>query len=202
MDQADIQKYCHLMEEVKLRVWTIDDLLISQPPFKYQTAKIESIGLQFRKVLELIAFGSLVSNKEVYMQTYDNFSKAWNAELILKDLERVNPDFYPVPILEHRQAQGEVAAHIEPVKENFLTRKQFVMVYKKCHAVVHASNPNGSKFDPALFESRFPKWRELIVNLLRSHTIRLVGSEAFYLIHMQERSDARVHHYTCEPKTP
>jgi hypothetical protein len=200
MQADDIQKYLALIEEIKLRVKAIDGLLANANSDSPQFISIESIGLQFRKVLELIAFSSLISNKVVYTAAYDDFSKTWNAELLMKDLERVNPDFYPQPVIEHRNPEVGVTAMLEPMKSGFLTLKAFVKVYKKCGALVHASNPNGSKLDYKFYSSRFPIWREEIVNLLKSHRIRLTGSESFYLIHAEERHNGKAHHYTLEPK--
>ena len=200
MQADDIQKYLTLMEEVKLRVKAIDALLAKASPDIPQFVSVESIGLQFRKVLELIAFGSLISNKSAYTGMYDDFAKTWNAELLLKDLERVNPDFYPQPVLEHRNPEVGIDAKLESMKSGFLTRKAFVKVYKKCGALVHASNPNGSKIDYLFYSSRFPIWRQEIVNLLRSHRIRLTGSETFYLVHVEERHDGKARHYTLEPR--
>ena len=37
----------------------------------------ETIFLQMRKVCELIAFGSLIANKELYSQHYETFAEDW-----------------------------------------------------------------------------------------------------------------------------
>ncbi len=60
-ESLDIAQYCDLMEEVKTRVEAINQL-IEMPGITIRT-RVESICLQLRMLLELIVFGSLVSNK-------------------------------------------------------------------------------------------------------------------------------------------
>jgi hypothetical protein len=52
----------------------------------YKATTIESVYLQFRKILELIALGSLVANKNEFSKVYNDFAKCWNAQYLLKDL--------------------------------------------------------------------------------------------------------------------
>ena len=63
----DIVKYCDLMEEIKLRMNVIDFFIYGRGHALYPTPTLESGCLQLRKVLELIAFGSLVANKGAYI---------------------------------------------------------------------------------------------------------------------------------------
>jgi len=75
MIKPDIVKYCDLMEEIKRRTAVIDFFLVGDGHALYQPPTIESVGLQSRKVLELIAFGSLVANKESYSAAYARFAE-------------------------------------------------------------------------------------------------------------------------------
>ena len=95
MKQADIAKYCTLMEEIKKRTQVIDIFLSGSSHALYKATTIESVCLQLRKILELIALGSLVANKEMFSNVSTQFAKCWNAELIFKDIERFNSEFYP-----------------------------------------------------------------------------------------------------------
>ena len=58
MSEPDIQKYCDLMEEIKRRTSVIDFFLSGSGHALFQPITLESMGLQLRKILELIAFGS------------------------------------------------------------------------------------------------------------------------------------------------
>jgi hypothetical protein len=60
---TDIEKYVASMKEIELRTEVIDLCMSGQREARYDTTTIETIGLQFRKVFELIAFASLASNR-------------------------------------------------------------------------------------------------------------------------------------------
>lgn len=62
------------METVKLRTALIEDIMKGKCNLP-DVPLIESAALQFRKVLELIAFGSLVANEKVYKATHADFAK-------------------------------------------------------------------------------------------------------------------------------
>ncbi len=187
------------MEEIKRRTNVIDFFASQQGHALYQATTIESICLQLRKILELIAMGSLVANKAEYSKAYADFSKHWNAEYLMKDIARVNPNFYPEPIIEKPSQQEGVKSDWEKREGDFLTKEDFIKVYKKCGAIMHAGNPYGSHVDYSWYEKNFPLWRQQIINLLNAHTIRLVNDPHLYLVHMQEERDERVHHYIFAP---
>ena len=63
----DIAQYCALMEEVKSKVESINQLM-EVPGLTIRT-RVESISLQLRMLLELLVFGSLVSNKDVWRKS-------------------------------------------------------------------------------------------------------------------------------------
>ena len=68
--------------------------------------------LQVRKILELVALSSLVANSKLYTKTYEDFARHYNAELILRDLERINSDFYPRPVTQSKSEQPGVDHHL------------------------------------------------------------------------------------------
>lgn len=187
------------MEEVKRRMNVIDALHADNGRILYEATAIESIYLQFRKILELVAMGSLVANKKVMTEAYENIEKSWNAEYILKDIKRLNPEFYPKPILEKQSSTPEVVSDWEDRGDDYLTQKEFVKLYKRAGAIAHADNPLGKKTNYGSYKSQILVWRQKIMNLLNSHQIRLVGDENIYLIHMKEDRDDKVHGYTFAP---
>jgi hypothetical protein len=99
-----MNRYAALMEELKLRMDLITRLLSGKDKLPISPT-YEMIALQFRKMLELIAFGSLIANKKAYEAVHRRFAEEWNANRLLKQLENVNPSFYPVPVV---QVKGDV----------------------------------------------------------------------------------------------
>jgi hypothetical protein len=200
MSEPDIVKYCNLMEEVKRRISVIDFFFsraaIPRPP------TIESIGLQFRKIVELVAFGSLVANRDAYSVVYSGFTKDWNAGELLKKLERVNPDFYPKPIVELPSGKEGIKSRFVLRGPDYLSKQDFVEVYGRCGVLMHAANPFGSGIDYSYYEQKIPIWVAQVVNLLNSHEIRLINEPGLWLIHMKEERDDNVHNYIFKPLLP
>lgn len=139
--KSPIAQYADLMREIKRRIEVVDFFLEGHGHALYQPTTTESICLQLRQVLELIAFSSLCANQQAYSAAHADFASHWNAEYLLRDLARINPDFYPKPVLEvPSSAPGVKIDHVER-KDGFLTKDDFVKVYKKCGGMMHARNP-------------------------------------------------------------
>ncbi|MCP9773824.1 hypothetical protein KBY66_14590 [Synechococcus sp. Tobar12-5m-g] len=143
-----------------------------------------SAGLQVRKVLELIAFASLIANVQEYSRQYSEFSKHWNARYMLRDLARINPDFYPQPIVQAPSQQPGLAMEWNERPDDYLSRDRFEIAYEQCGGLMHADNPYGSLTDLDGYKSSIKAWRNQIVNLLNAHTISLSGETNLYLFQM------------------
>lgn len=187
-------KYASVMKEIKLRVKVIDHFSLGTSNALYVPTTVESIYLQFRKILELVAFGSLIANKDIYSQVRESFAKDWNARLLTKDLCRVNPNYFPRAIHE-REPEGTEKGNVFIDRVDALTESEFVDLYERCGRILHADNPFGSKADWKRYQQDIMQWRQKLLSLLNSHTIRLIDENRFYLVHMKEESDDEVHWY-------
>jgi len=198
MSERDIVKYCDVMEEIKLRM-NVVDFYLSGKGSLYEPPMIETVGLQFRKILELVAFASLVANQAEYSTAYTDFAKHWNAGDLIKNLERINSNFYPRPIVEVLPKAPSEIRRTEARPMDYLDKKKFVEIYGRCGVLMHAANPYGSSIDYGFFKQEIPKWRDQLINLLNCHEIRLVGELGYYIIHMHELGDDKVHFYRFQP---
>ena len=198
MGEPNMEKYCDVMEEIKKRISVIDYYLRGAHAV-YMPPTVESVGLQLRKVLELIAFASLVANRDSYAAAYAKFASHWHAGRMLADLEQVNPDFYPKPVVEaplsESHANPNVLHQLRDRDPDYLSRGEFETAYGKCGALAHAENPYGSRIDYDYYLKQVPAWRNQVINLLNNHKIRLVNEKEFYLVHMKEDRDDKVHYY-------
>jgi len=98
--RADNVVYANCMEKVRQRVSTIHWLVATARSFRTEHFLItESVFVQFRKTLELIAFASLSAHRKQYSEAYANFQLHWRAKDMLKAVKALNPDFYPIPLL-------------------------------------------------------------------------------------------------------
>ncbi|MFH1217773.1 MAG: hypothetical protein V1706_14860 [Pseudomonadota bacterium] len=185
MKPDNIQKYISLMAEIKRRTLVVDSFTQGKTHSVYKATTVETIYLQFRKILELIAMGSLVANKKEFSKIHTKFSNYWNAEKIINDIEKLNSNFYPTPIKQNPCEEPEIKSRFEKIPDSkHLTKSDFVSLYKKCGAILHAENPYGKKIDYDSYNSMAVVWRQKIRNLLNAHEIRLINDENLYLIQM------------------
>lgn len=92
---SEIETYVRSMAEVRQRLGVVRAGLGGQIGTGHEAFNAELVFVQLRKVLELIAFGSLCANRAKYSDMHCNFAQHWNTKRLLADLERVNPHFYP-----------------------------------------------------------------------------------------------------------
>lgn len=201
-NDPDIEKYCGLMEEIKLRMSVIDFFIFGKGHAVYEPPTLESATLQLRKILELIAFGSLVANKDAYTSVYARVSKEWNAGDRIRGLEEVNREFYPVPVIQVPSVKPGIAMEHkrrEPV--DYLTKNDFKEVYGRCGVIAHAANPFGKAIDYTYYKQHLSIWRTKVMNLLNGHEIHLVNDPGMYVVHMTVHGNDRVHWYKFAPAT-
>ncbi|MGO4533035.1 hypothetical protein AB4Z30_28465 [Paenibacillus sp. 2TAF8] len=190
----DIQKYLNCMEEIKLRTDVAMLYLQGVKTSGYINTDVEMISLQIRKILELIALSSLAANKEEYSKQFTKFATHWNPKLILQDIERVNPYFYPVPTKQVLDDDSGKVVRTEPLDQDFLKREEFDEIYNMCGGVLHANNPYGEEKNIDEIHKRLPLILIKIVNLLDHHEIQLIDSELQLWVIMKSDDDGRVHY--------
>jgi hypothetical protein len=92
---SNAKTYC--MARIRHRINIIQTIISAGINIGNADQTAELIFVQFRKTLEEIAFASLSANKEKYSEVYTNFSKPWRTKNMLAVMNKVNPNFYPVP---------------------------------------------------------------------------------------------------------
>lgn len=172
-DNEALTRYCECMEEIKMRGEVLEGFLTGKLSARYLPPTIESVCLQFRKILELIALASLVAHKDDYSKQRENFAQDWHAERILKEIEKINPAFYPVPTKQKKDPTTGKVLETENVKEPYLTRSDFEVLYNICGELLHAANPFGRAKDYEGFARSAPSWLSKIKTLLNHHQIQL-----------------------------
>lgn len=134
----------------------------------------ELICVQFRKVLELIAYSSLTANKERYPAAHMNFGQHWRAKDMLSDLRRINPRFYPIP-LEATRADASEIRRLVPRTDGFLTEDDFAVLYDTASDVLHMRNPFSTKQPDIQREYPVEEWVSRIQKLVEWHVVHLVN---------------------------
>jgi hypothetical protein len=175
----EINKYQERLFEIRNRTDYIGDHLNGKYSTKYLITEVEILCVQFRKIIEEIAFASLVANKKEYSKQHKKFSKHWNVNFIFKDLQRINPDFYPSPSKQVKciSDEGREFTNFEKISDPYLTKKKALEVYEICGGMLHAFNPYKPEKDINAIYNKFPVWLGEIMNLLNHHSIVLFGKE-------------------------
>ena len=195
-------KYIEQMEEIKRRIEAVEKIVEVSIGRLYLPVVTESVYLQFRKILELIAMASLVVNEEAMEEFGTSMQKLrgeWNGYRILKQVEAINPNFYPVPIVEKPSDDPRIKVKLENNANDYLTKDMFSELYnERCGRILHADNPLNEQTNYSELWDEGPLWKMRIMELLNTHQINLVGHEGFHLVHMQEEHDKSVHMYQFE----
>ena len=187
-ERLDIEQYCDLMEEVKTKVESIDQLM-EMPGITIRT-RVESASLQLRMLLELIVFSSLVSNKDVWQRSQKELQSSQDMSKKLKELNRLHPKFYPRPIDQQEPTSADEPAER---RDGFLSEDKLIKVYGRLGNILHADNPMGKQTDYRYFIDTVPEWLSQVQNLLECHKVYLYHHpEEFYLIKMSGDVDGEL----------
>lgn len=183
----DIQRYIACMQEIKKRVEVVKPFFDKAVTTGHPITDAEFICLQLRKILELIALSSLCAHREQYEEVRKSFRTDWKAEKIFGEIEKLNPNFYPLPYIQKsiNPETGRVNA-LDEKKEGFLTRVEFKTAYDRCSAFLHAYNLYS--FKPAdLDELRETcrEWIVKIIELLNTHIIQLIDDRKRLYVQMR-----------------
>ena len=189
--------YSNYMEDVKSRLAVVKTVSGGQISMGSELFDYEFVSVQLRKSLELVAFASMAANKKLYAEAHENFAKHWRAKEMLSNLESLHSDFYPQPIkLDHVNKSG--VKHFEDIKNGYLTKKDFVILYDLCSEVLHTRNPFTEKNRHIDFKYSVAEWVQKIESLLRMHFMRFVDREEMWVVDMYS-GDGRVQVASMNP---
>lgn len=172
--KSDIEIYCDCIAEVRVRLNVVDGFINGSLTTGFEVCNVETVFLQLRKILELIAFASLTANKSVYSAAHKNFSKHWNAKKMLGDLQKVNPDFYPTP-LDPPQETAPGVKHFTSPTDGFMTATEFVSLYEAASEIIHTRNPFSTQVSLTQIVYPVHEWVLRIRQLLAWHLMHLIN---------------------------
>jgi hypothetical protein len=189
-------KYLSLMWEIGMRLDVLREFSSGRASTTYPQTDIESQALQLRKVLELIAYSSLVPNRKAYEAVRSDIRKDWHANRIIAKIERINPNFYPIPI---ERLKGNTT---QLKRSGFLTKRQFVQLYDRCGTILHAKNPFSRVSQRSFaFQKTIPGYVTRIEGLLFEHIVRFAKpGEELYVRFPMNSGDPYFAAYLVQPK--
>ena len=175
--QDRILKYRNIMDDIKRRLLAVNALLSGHASEGYMGAAIESAYLQYRNILELIAISSLAVDSQLDKKTRKKLEGTWKAGLILNEIEKVHPHFYPCPI-------GEA--------DDYLTRGHWETLHKKCSNMIH-SVPYSLDTNYEEYHGEMEIWGVRILCLIANHSVHLVDDTECDVHLMGEKEQVRMY---------
>ena len=136
-DEAAKDLYQSIMVEVMIRAYSINSAtqtptVIPQPLIR------EYCYLQLRMLCELIALGCLVAHGDITKTKY--FQKAYKADDILQQLEKLHPNFYPHPFKPDFVPPSAAAPvgriNMTDIDQDYLKKDDLIKLYAKCGSVL------------------------------------------------------------------
>jgi hypothetical protein len=173
MQSFSMGKYSLIISEIRDRFLSAQVL-----SHEKNVVFIESTALQIRKILELIAYLSVLVNAKKL--NHDERSE-YHASKIVNALTNKTTIFYPLPSLMYHPSTPNEQPHLIPLGyEKALSQADFHESYKFCGSVLHAQHPLKKDLD---IEAVFKKNNEILNRLkvlLQSHTIGIMNQPNMY----------------------
>ncbi len=185
--------YCSCMEDIKERLGLIKSITKGHSPLGSDGYDGEVVCLLLRRLLEQIAFSSLVAHREIYEQLHNDARTIWRAKRLLERLEKVHPEFFPSPVKRGESDVIGVQHHFELVDDGFLTKDEFVFLYDKASDGMHTWNPFKDAERVINFERSIAEWVQRIETLLEFHIVHFMDIKDVWLIQMDHPEDHKVH---------
>lgn len=179
-----LTKYTDEMSIIKLRT---EQIMSATKRFDYREPAVEYMALQLRKIIEQILLASLVVNAEEYKKYHNRLGTEWNAKYICRDIERINPDFFPLAV-NNKPDQIDN-------KPGGISSQEILIVYDKLGKYLHSKNPfDGNQWDYKSAEEYIISNTERIVYTLNTHNVTLLGGESFLNVVMKSQEhNGQVH---------
>lgn len=191
--QALRDLYCNIMMEVRHRtdiVWYAANETYNIP----KIAAYELCYLQFRLVCELIALSSLAAHGDIPATKSGRLTRTYQADAILNMLEKLHPDFYPIPSKQIHDAKGKVL-EVKPITSGFLSKKELIALYHETGDLLHRGAMRDYKpRTPGDFQ-KILATLEKITTLLNHHQIQLSDPDYQLWVLMKADVDDKVHAY-------
>lgn len=165
MKYLDKDKYTQMVAELRVRILSAD-LLSDDRNYVF----IESTSLQIRKILELIAYLSILANGD---KLNSKERGAYHAKKIIENLAEKTTLFYPFPshIIPPEQSGGEPT--LIPIGyANALSQSEFTDMYQLCGSILHAQHPLKCNVD---IENVITKNKQTLLKLKQLLSYHTVG---------------------------
>lgn len=149
-------------------------------------ANCELAALQLRKMYELVGFASISANKGRYSAARKRYEKDWNLADILNQIERLNPAFLSISLVENWNAGTPAAPHgISEGTERF-EKKTLLEHHGRLGNILHARNPYSSPVDYGSWHEWMIERRNELVAIMECHAVMIEYQKTMYRVAMRD----------------
>jgi hypothetical protein len=192
MEEVAQAKYIEQLNDIKQRGVVFQAFSKGTANAIYEEATVEVVTLQLWRMLELMAFGFVLSIGEKAIPTYASFVRYKNPGKFFAELYELKADFFPQPIIQSKDASGNWKWD-KPTDGTYLTAEDFVTLFVHCDRVIEPRRVGAPPMLLSECKAANIRWFKKIVALLNAHLIH--RGEFAYLFQMGA-TDAEP---TCTP---
>jgi len=178
--------YGNFMDEVRVRLRIVETTLaLDEQGLIPAPGASDLCSLQFRKICEAIAVGCLAAHGDIPAAKSKNLGKMYRADKLIKALEKLHPDFYPIPCTMITLANGTVIN--EPVKDRHLSKAVLIALYFKMDEEMHVGGLDSRthQFHP-INRPSIAGIVKLIRTLLSTHYIQFHDPDYRMIVNLNE----------------
>jgi hypothetical protein len=166
------------MAAIRDRINKVQTIMSGRMGTRDKDMDAELIFTQFRKVAEEMAYAFLAANKIEYSAKHSDISTVWKAKELIKRLNAVNPNFYPVGLLAPL-VYVPGFRHYERVPDGYLTKGDFSVLYQGSSGVLHVRNPYSTKHPVINVKYTVQEWVSRIQKLLSLHFVQIATGDVW-----------------------
>lgn len=171
------QLYCSLLREIRIRMESIDLTLQGKNPIAAFTA-FEFCYLQFRLICEALALACLAVHGDIPATKSSKLRLAYRADLIMKHLETLHPNFYPIP--SEIKLIGPMIYRAKKLTGiDYLKKGELLSLYFEADGVLHRKSINTVEAPLSIDFLKIQKTYNKLVMLLAQHQILLSDKQVF-----------------------
>jgi len=199
--QGQLERYANLMQEIKERTLSIEPVVNGKTGLYGPLAR-EFCYLQLRLICECIALSCLVAHDDLKSIQSSKFQTEFAADLLIKKLETLHPDFYPHPV---RFTILEDHVHVAEMTEDYLKKSELVKLVRQCGDKLHRGSARKYTFSPTQeelendFEQVMTSAKK-VLRLLEQHKVNLSSGVEYTFCILSYGPDAKVQVFSGGPK--
>jgi hypothetical protein len=195
--------YARLMEEIKRRVQVVQQVLNGTWVMPQMVA-FELCYVQLRKICETFAIACLTAHGDIPGVRTKLMQKTYNADLIIKQLGSLHPEFYPVPTqLQLHPVTAEPIKTVN-IESGFLTKEDLLNLYGECGNYLHRGSIRQivTNWEPTIDFEKIKQWVDKIIKLLNHHQIQTSDPHKQIWVLMHDKDKGKVHWHLMQMIDP